>query len=81
MSPKLYYFFSGFSAFDYGTAGIAGNLNLRYSLQLYERPTNVFPRSVWNNVYQILQIPILYLIYYKRISVRFIYGNHYHELY
>ena len=50
MSPKLYYFFSGFSAYDYGTAGIAGNLNLRYSLQLYQRPTNVFSRSVWNNM-------------------------------
>ena len=25
MSPKLFYFFSGFSAYDYGTAGIAGN--------------------------------------------------------
>ena len=50
MSPKLFYFFSGFSAYDYGTAGIAGNLNLRYKLQLYQRPTNVFPRSIWNNV-------------------------------
>ena len=49
MSPKLFYFFSGFSAYDYGTAGIAGNLDLRYKLQLYQRPTNVFTRPIWND--------------------------------
>ena len=49
--------------------GIAGNLNLRYKLQLYQRPTNVFPRSVWNNLPD--PVPILIHIVFNILQEDF----------